>query len=122
MEPWLLSLPARLPLELGEQFDAAVDDMAMAALGAYTRMARGRRPEPLDLPTLLVRATRPLPEMRTHGGRAAWAADWPAAGTAPYDSVDVPGGHWSMKEEDAGTTAEAIRAWLGTLGGRRACR
>ncbi|MGW3731265.1 hypothetical protein, partial [Streptomyces sp. NPDC000851] len=70
----------------------------------------------------LVRATRPLPEMRTHGGRAAWAADWPAAGTAPYDSVDVPGGHWSMKEEDAGTTAEAIRAWLGTLGGRRACR
>ncbi|MBZ9639136.1 type I polyketide synthase [Streptomyces sp. PSKA30] len=121
-EPWLLALPARLPLELGEQFDAAVDDMAMAALGAYTRMARGWRPEPLDLPTLLVRATRPLPEMRTHGGRAARAADWPTAGTAPYDSVDVPGDHWTVKEEDAGTTAEAIRAWLGTLGGPRACR
>ncbi|MFD7408282.1 hypothetical protein ACFV7R_37800 [Streptomyces sp. NPDC059866] len=37
------ALAARLPLELSEQFDAAVDDMAMAALGAYTRMARGPR-------------------------------------------------------------------------------
>ncbi|MFI9240332.1 type I polyketide synthase [Streptomyces sp. NPDC053079] len=96
-EPWLLALPARLPLRLGERFDTAVDDMTMAALGAYTRIARGWQPEPTDVPTLLLRATDPLPR-----------TSWPM----PHLAVDVPGNHWSMTEEHAHTTAQAIRAWL----------
>ncbi|MDT0545103.1 type I polyketide synthase [Streptomyces lonegramiae] len=116
-EPWLLAMPARVPLEMGDWFDAAVDDMSMAALGAYTRMARGWCPEPTDVPTLLVRATDPLPEPRTHSGREAERGgdrrpSWPA----PHDTVDVPGSHWSLMEEHARTTAEAIRAWTGALG------
>ncbi|MFE0186492.1 type I polyketide synthase [Streptomyces sp. NPDC058989] len=117
-EPWLLALPARLPLQMGERFDTAVDDMSVAALGAYTRMVRGWRPEPTDVPTLLVRATEPVPGMRTHDGREAHDGDWRTSWPEPHDTVDVPGSHWSMNEEHAGTTADAIRAWLGLRAGR----
>ncbi|WP_194962854.1 type I polyketide synthase [Streptomyces sp. NRRL B-1677] len=99
-EPWLSGMLARLPLGLGEPFDAAVDDMAMAALGAYTRMTRGWRPEPTDVPTLLIRAAERLPEFPP--------ASWPS----PHVAVTVPGDHWSINEEHAPTTAEAIRRWL----------
>ena len=36
-EPWLLSLPARIPLAAGERFDTLVDDLTLPSLGAYTR-------------------------------------------------------------------------------------
>ncbi|MEU2871945.1 type I polyketide synthase [Streptomyces olivoreticuli] len=113
-EPWLLAMPARLPLEMGERFDTAVDDMSMAALGAYTRMARGWCPQPTGVPTLLVRATEPTP---LHRDSTAGDADWRTSWLDPYDAVDVPGNHWSMNEDHARTTAEAVRAWLGTLDG-----
>jgi len=116
-EPWLLAMPARVPLEMGERFDLAVDDMSMAALGAYTRMTRGWRPGATGVPTLLVRATERVPEMRTHGGREAHhGGTWRTSWREPYDTVDVPGDHWSMTETHARTTAEAIRAWLTALG------
>ncbi|MGK5734066.1 alpha/beta fold hydrolase, partial [Streptomyces sp. URMC 124] len=112
-EPWLLGMPARLPLRLGERFDAVVDDMSMAALGAYTRMARGRHPEPTAVPTLLIRAREPLPPVRAGSasetrGDGSRRASWPA----PHTAVEVPGDHWSLFEEHARTTADAIRAWL----------
>ncbi|MFF7755676.1 type I polyketide synthase [Streptomyces sp. NPDC007971] len=167
-EPWLLALPARAALAMGEGFDTAVDDMALAALGAYTRLLRGWRPEPADLPALLVRATERLPEMLTHGdggpeplahrdkepetlgvgsrepqtltlggrepnmsahgdgrpeasaggGRGTGRHDWRASWPQPSDIVDVPGDHWTMTEEHAPTTAQAIRAWLNGLEGQ----
>ncbi|GAA0353650.1 hypothetical protein GCM10010319_33520 [Streptomyces blastmyceticus] len=99
---------------MGEQFDTAVDDMSMAALGAYTRMTRGWSPQPTGVPTLLVRATEPMPlHSDSNGGGADWRTSW----LDPYDVVDVPGNHWSMNEDHARTTAEAVRAWLGTLDG-----
>ncbi|MFI1797412.1 SDR family NAD(P)-dependent oxidoreductase [Streptomyces sp. NPDC020379] len=113
-EPWLLALPARVPLQWGERFDTAVDDMSMAALGAYTRLARGWYPEPTDIPTLLLRATEPPPRPPAHGRSGARAGEWRAAWPVPHTTVDVPGDHWSMTEQHAHTTAEAIRAWLGT--------
>ncbi|KUJ68493.1 DNA-binding protein [Streptomyces albus subsp. albus] len=113
-EPWLLTLPARLPWQMGERFDTAVDDMSMAALGAYTRIARGWQPEPTDVPTLLVRATEPLPRPPAQGGPRTRSSERRSSWPVPHTSVDVPGDHWSMAEEHAQTTAEAISAWLGT--------
>ncbi|AZQ74390.1 SDR family NAD(P)-dependent oxidoreductase [Streptomyces luteoverticillatus] len=113
-EPWLLALPARLPLRMGERFDTAVDDMSLAALGAYTRIARGWQPEPADVPTLLIRAGEPLPRPPAHG-RPGTVSDEPRTSwPMPHTAVDVPGDHWTMTEEHAHTTAQAIRAWLGT--------
>ncbi|MFF7122062.1 alpha/beta fold hydrolase [Streptomyces sp. NPDC008240] len=115
-EPWLLALPARAALAMGEEFDTAVEDMALAALGAYTRMLRGWRPEPLDVPTLLVRATDRLPEMGTHGSREPESRDWRASWPQLSETVDVPGDHWTVTGEHAPTTARAIRDWINRLG------
>ncbi len=93
---------------MGERFDTAVDDLSLAALGAYTRMTRAWHPEPTDVPTLLVRAGEPLPPLGAGAGDGDRRASWPA----PHTAVDVRGDHWSMNEEHARTTAEAIRAWL----------
>ncbi|MBB5120251.1 acyl transferase domain-containing protein/acyl-CoA synthetase (AMP-forming)/AMP-acid ligase II [Streptomyces eurocidicus] len=106
-EPWLLALPAYAPLRMGERFDTAVDDMAVAALGAYIRIARGWQPEPTDVPTLLIRPTEPPPRSPAGGGPET---RWPV----PHTTVHVPGDHWSMTGEHAHTTAAAIGAWLGT--------
>ncbi|MFF1655228.1 SDR family NAD(P)-dependent oxidoreductase [Streptomyces sp. NPDC058255] len=102
-EPWLLALPARIPVTLGERFDTEVDDLTLLSLGAYTRMFRGWQPAATEVPTLLVRATRPLPDMP---GRRR--SGWPGR----HDTVDVPGSHLSVHEEHAPTTARAIRDWI----------
>ncbi|MFD9326193.1 alpha/beta fold hydrolase [Streptomyces sp. NPDC060065] len=106
-EPWLLALPARIPLTAGERFDTAVDDLTLLALGAYTRMFRGWQPKPTDVPTLHVRATQPLPHMPEQ-----WQSSWP--GTHP--TADSPGSHLSMLEDHAPTTAQVIRDWISRAG------
>ncbi|MEV5508665.1 type I polyketide synthase [Streptomyces orinoci] len=105
--PWLLAMPARPALELGEHFDGLADDTSLAALGAYSRLARGWTPEPMPVPTLLVRATRPP----SPGG--GWRqTSWPA----PCATADVLGDHWSVLEQEAPATAGAISDWLGRPG------
>ncbi|AVH54896.1 MULTISPECIES: hypothetical protein [Streptomyces] len=84
-----------------------MDDLTLLSLGAYTRIFRGWHPEPTDVPTLLVRATEPLPHMPDQ-----WQSSWPG----PHDTADVPGTHLSMLENHATTTAEAIRGWIEALG------
>ncbi|MEV6669547.1 type I polyketide synthase [Streptomyces sp. NPDC051162] len=114
-EPWLLALPARISRQMGERFDTAVDDMSMAVLGAYTRIARGWQPEPTDVPTLLLRAAEPPPQSPAHVSPRTRVGERRTSWPVPHIAVDVPGDHWSMTEEHAHTTAEAVRAWLGAL-------
>lgn len=105
-EPWLLSLPARIPLAVGERFDTMVDDLTLLSLGAYTRMFRGWRPESIEVPTLSVQASEPLPDMPQE-----WRSSWPGV----RDTVDTVGTHLSVLEEDAATTAKAVRDWIDAL-------
>ncbi|MFD7479489.1 alpha/beta fold hydrolase [Streptomyces sp. NPDC059837] len=105
-EPWLLAMPARMPLAVGERFDTAVDDLTLLSLGAYTRMFRGWHPRSTQVPTLLVRATEPLPDMPKR-----WRSSWPL----PHDTVDTPGSHLGVLEENAPTTARAVRDWIDAL-------
>ncbi|WP_445397867.1 type I polyketide synthase [Streptomyces sp. LE64] len=107
-EPWLLALPARMALAMGTAFDTAVDDMALTAFGSYVRMLRGWRPEPLGVPTLLVRAAeRPSDADTGRTGRAPWPG--------PYDTAEVPGDHWTIVDDHAATTARAVRTWADGL-------
>jgi acyl transferase domain-containing protein/acyl-CoA synthetase (AMP-forming)/AMP-acid ligase II len=110
-EEWLLSLPAAWVLRAGEQFEEAVDDTAMAAMGAYVRILRGWRPGPAGVPMLFVRARDPMPQMLAARGGQDWRASWPP----PHDAVDVPGNHLELIDERAGTTAAAIRSWITTV-------
>ncbi|MER6417786.1 type I polyketide synthase [Streptomyces sp. NPDC001137] len=109
---WLLSLPAVIAPRLGGTEFPGDEDAGVAALGAYTRMFLGWDPEPVDTPTLLVRATRPTPEMAASAGPEEWRTTWPL----PHTRVDVPGDHFSFMQEHAPTTVAAVRAWLDSLG------
>ncbi|MGW2566257.1 SDR family NAD(P)-dependent oxidoreductase [Streptomyces sp. NPDC001537] len=109
---WLLALPAVIAPRLDGTGFAGDEDAGVAALGAYTRMFLGWDPEPVDTPTLLVRATRPTPEMAASAGPDEWRTSWPL----PHTEVDVPGDHFSFMQEHAPTTVAALRAWLDSLG------
>ncbi|MGW3117804.1 type I polyketide synthase [Streptomyces sp. NPDC001107] len=109
---WLLSLPAVIAPRLGGTEFGGDEDAGVAALGAYTRMFLGWDPEPVDTPTLLVRATEPTAEMAASAGPDEWRTSWPL----PHTQVDVPGDHFSFMQEHAPTTVAAVRAWIDSLG------
>lgn len=66
------------------------------------------KPHPLPVPTLLVRATE---AMSTESAQGVWQTDLDGIS----DVIDVPGNHYSMMEEHAGTTARVIHDWLAGL-------
>jgi acyl carrier protein len=108
----LLALLAHAPIELGEQFDTLIEDATLVASGAYTRIFAGWRPEPIGVPTLLIRAEEPTAGLRSLPGGQDWRPRWPL----PHDTVDVPGNHLTILYEHAPTTAAAIRTWVNALG------
>ena len=59
--------------------------------------------------TLLVAAAEPLAAADT-----AEPAPWPL----PHTEVTAPGNHFSLIEDHAATTAEAVRGWLPENGGQ----
>jgi polyketide synthase 7 len=98
----LAGLAARL-----EQSGGA-DDTRLTAMGGYLGLLAGAAPEPVAAPTLLVAAAEPLPGGGRHGA-------WPL----PHTAVEVPGDHFTVIEEHAGSTAAAVAAWLaGAAGGQ----
>jgi thioesterase domain-containing protein len=103
----LMAWGAELP---SERFRGLFDDSVIIAGGAYSRLFDAWRPEPVTVPTLLVRAERPTAEIRA-AGLADWRPRWPL----PHDTIDVPGDHWTLVGQDAVSTATAIRDWLGNL-------
>ncbi|MER6135010.1 SDR family NAD(P)-dependent oxidoreductase [Streptomyces sp. NPDC001815] len=101
---WLLALPAAVAPRLYE-------DTGVAAMGAYTRIFMDWHPEPVDTPTLLIRATQPTPRMAADTDADDWRTSWPL----PHELVDVPGDHLTLLQEHARTTASAVRAWIESL-------
>ena len=86
-----------------------IDDTRLTAMGAYLRFLHDLRPEPTTIPTLLVAAAEPLAAADT-----AEPAPWPL----PHTEVTAPGNHFSLIEDHAATTAEAVRGWLPENGGQ----
>ncbi|RKT54433.1 type I polyketide synthase [Saccharothrix australiensis] len=78
-----------------------VDDATLTAMGRHLRLFRGWSPEPVDVPTLVVRAAD-LP------GAPPERSVWPL----PHDVVTVPGTHVSLIDEHAAAAGEAVRDWL----------
>ena len=87
-------------------------DDRLTAMGAYMRLLSGWQAEEIAAQTLLVRASEPMPG---HAQEDQWRSSWELFD----DAVDVPGSHFTMMEEDAGTTAEAIDAWLTNISADR---
>jgi thioesterase domain-containing protein len=107
-QEWLLSMPVSRVLRAGTQFDELVDDTALAAMGAYNRILRSWRVSATGVPTLLLRAQDPMPEMSVGRPGHDWRASWPP----PHDTVDIPGNHEELAYERVETTTAAIRSWI----------
>jgi len=83
----------------------ALSDARLTAMGAYLRLFGEWAPEEIAAPILLVRATEPLPGFSSD---REWRSSWSSAHTV----ADAPGDHFTIMEEHADTTAEAVESWL----------
>nr|WP_063771943.1 type I polyketide synthase [Kitasatospora mediocidica] len=92
---------------IGERQDSyvPVDDARLLAMGAYFRLFGEWTPQPLKTPTLLVRAAEQLFDWSRDG-------DWRSYWDLEHTALDVPGNHFTMMEEHAGATAQAVQDWL----------
>jgi acyl transferase domain-containing protein/acyl-CoA synthetase (AMP-forming)/AMP-acid ligase II/thioesterase domain-containing protein/acyl carrier protein len=97
-------------------FTDLIEDSMVIAGGGYVRIFDEWRPEPIPVPTVLLRAG-PTSRMREIDPHHDWRSHWPV----PHDVIDIAGDHGSVLDEDAATTAAAMRTWLHTrhIGGER---
>ncbi len=80
-------------------------DDRLTAMGAYLRLFADWQAAEIATPTLLVRASEPMPGQAADG---EWRAFW----TLPHATLDVPGSHFTMIEDHAEATARSVEAWL----------
>ncbi|WTZ23843.1 type I polyketide synthase [Microbispora sp. NBC_01389] len=99
-------------LERIDRFDMTLHDTRLTTMGAYNRLFVDWGPKPLETPILLLRAVEPLRGTTVDpADPTRWQAYWPVS----HETADIPGDHFTTLEEHAGTTAEAIRTWIGTF-------
>ncbi|QLE75755.1 SDR family NAD(P)-dependent oxidoreductase [Streptomyces rectiverticillatus] len=80
----------------------------LTAMGRYMRLFDDWAAPRIAAPTLLVRASEPMPS-----GATADGGDGRAAPPEHVDTiVEVAGNHYSMMEDHAATTAAAVESWL----------
>ncbi|HEX8053261.1 MAG TPA: SDR family NAD(P)-dependent oxidoreductase, partial [Thermoleophilaceae bacterium] len=89
----------------------AVDDANWLAMGTYIRLQHDWEPDPIDTPSLLIRAGVPL------GVADADQPSWPAWEVSD-DVTEIQGDHFALIETAVAATAEATGGWLGALAGR----
>ncbi|MDX6741095.1 type I polyketide synthase [Actinocorallia sp. A-T 12471] len=109
-EDWWLAAMLTGMLDRIERYDMVWSDASLTTMGAYGRVLAAWDPSPITAPTLLLRAAEPLRHTILDGPHD-WRAFWPL----PHDTADVPGDHFTVLEDHAGTTVEAVRAWLDSL-------
>ncbi|MCD0449836.1 type I polyketide synthase [Actinocorallia sp. API 0066] len=113
-EDWWLAAMLTGMIERIERYDMVWSDASLTTMGAYGRVLAAWDPQPVAAPTLLIRAAEPLAHTIVDGPHD-WRAFWPL----PHDTRDVPGDHFTVLEDHAETTVEAVREWLGALTGVR---
>jgi NADPH:quinone reductase-like Zn-dependent oxidoreductase/thioesterase domain-containing protein len=101
-------LPAIVLADAGQREDAG-EDAWLTAMAHYFSLDWAGL-EQTSLPTLLVRAGEPVDRAPAREG---WRPAWPLSGNLTV--TDVPGNHFTMMAEHAGTTARAVDDWLATI-------
>ncbi|MGD3110834.1 type I polyketide synthase [Streptomyces sp. YGL11-2] len=89
-----------------------LDDYELTVGGAYLALFTDWRPQPLSIPTLLIRATRPLPSTK------APLPPWEFARTVQEVDAD----HFSLLHKHASATASMIDDWLAGLTGAKTAK
>ncbi|MEV5884913.1 type I polyketide synthase [Streptomyces sp. NPDC052020] len=91
-----------------ESVAAPMDTARLTAMGWYSILFDDWRPRPIGVPVLYVRAKEPLVPTPTGEPLGGSRSTWPG----PMTIVEVPGNHFTMNHDHAGTTAEAVMTWL----------
>ncbi|MET0132130.1 MAG: type I polyketide synthase, partial [Kibdelosporangium sp.] len=97
-----LAVPAKAD-ELG-----AFSSTELSAMGRYVELLPKFTLEAVTAPVLFVQAS----ELFEQG---AGAGDWQATWESAHTVLTVPGTHFTIAEQNAGTTARAIEGWLETV-------
>ncbi|MEV6960772.1 type I polyketide synthase [Streptomyces sp. NPDC051207] len=80
----------------------AVTDARLTAMGGYLRLLTDWQPADSPTPVLVARTTEPLPGFDRP----------PATWAYPHDTVEVAGDHFTVLEQHADRTAQAVHEWL----------
>ena len=102
----------RAPLRnmaMNERSFALATDDQLTAMAAYLRIFDGWKPNPIATPIVVVRARDCIPEWE--GERLTddfWRGSW----DLPHEILEVPGDHFTLVNQDAHTTAQALYEWL----------
>jgi hypothetical protein len=91
-----------------EDLAVPVDGMRLTAMAWTFSLFQDWKPQDVDVPSLLVRASEPM-SARQEG--SDWQSRWDSASTV----VDVPGNHFTMIETHADATAQVIDDWLADI-------
>jgi acyl transferase domain-containing protein/NADP-dependent 3-hydroxy acid dehydrogenase YdfG/acyl carrier protein len=83
----------------------AMSDVRLTAMGAYGRLLAEWQPAEVAAPTLLVRASEPMPGAAIEGD---WRSSWDLA----HSAIDVSGNHFTIMEDHVEDTAQAVQDWL----------
>jgi thioesterase domain-containing protein len=102
---WRVTDPVFDRMLTSEGTHPAVSEDTLTAMGTYLGMLSRWMPDEPVAPTLLVRASDPMPGIVRNG-------DWRATWTARHMAVEVPGSHLTIIEDHADSTARAIEEWL----------
>jgi hypothetical protein len=102
---WRITEPVFDRMLAGAAASPAVGDETLSAMGAYLEMLREWTPDEPVAPTLLVKASDPIPGAIRTGD---WTATWPLRDA----TCTVPGSHLTLLEDQADETARAVEAWL----------
>jgi pimeloyl-ACP methyl ester carboxylesterase len=90
-----------------------MNDNRLTAMGGYHRILGEWHPQPVETPTLMVRATEPVPGPSGAPEDARMLhVDW----KLPHTAIEVPGDHFTIAEEHAESTASVVDKWLEGIG------
>nr|BCB14678.1 type I polyketide synthase [Streptomyces spiroverticillatus] len=85
----------------------------LSAMGRYSTLISGCRPDPVAAPVLFVRPGESFLDGRDGQGQEIdWRATWPA----PHTLREIPGNHFTLLEDSASRVAGAVEEWLGSMG------
>jgi thioesterase domain-containing protein len=102
----------RAPLRsmaIDERAFALLTDDQLTAMAQYLRVFEGWKPRPIATPIVVVRARDCLPEWE---GERLTDDFWRGAWDLPHQILEVPGDHFTILNENASTTAQAVYRWL----------
>ncbi|MGA9875081.1 MAG: SDR family NAD(P)-dependent oxidoreductase [Solirubrobacteraceae bacterium] len=84
-----------------------INDVRLTAMGAYLDLLAGWGPSEIATPLLLAKASEPVPGVPAQ-------SDLESSWNVTHSAIEIPGHHFTIMQEHADATAQAVEGWLST--------